>query len=63
MTLCLRPISAIRFRASTSQVAADLAGAVPSTIQSRQALVLSLAHQMSRDFSGESPPKMGYKNV
>ncbi len=35
----------------------------PSIIQLRQAVVLSLAHHMVRDFSGESPPRMGMTKV
>ena len=38
-------------------------GVVPSIIQLRQAAVLSLAHQIDLDFSGESPPRMGMTKV
>ena len=38
-------------------------GTAPLTIHSRQTAVLSLAHQMLRDFSGESPPRIEYRKV
>ena len=62
LTLCLRPSATLRC-IGVSHAAMLRAGAVPSSIQSRQARVLSLAHQMFFDFSGESPPRMGIRKV
>jgi hypothetical protein len=51
------PNSRLRVSALVSHSAAS--GATPRTIQSVQALALSLAHQMLRDFTTESGPSTG----
>src|SRR5204863_1891170 len=63
LTLCFLPRSTLRASAAVSHWPMARAGIAPLIIQSRHALVLSLAHQMLRDFSGESPPRMGYRKV
>jgi len=55
------PIYVLRAMALVSQVADGASRSL--TIWSCQALPLSLAHQMLRDLSGESPPRIGYRKV
>ena len=63
VTRCLRASALLRSIAEASQLPITLGGTVPSTIQLRQVAVLSLAHQIDFDFSGESPPRIGITKV
>ena len=55
---CLRPSARLRCSAEVSHAGLSAIG-VPLIIQSRQTLMLSFAHQICFDFSGESPPRIG----
>src|SRR5687768_15005615 len=57
------PSATLRSSALASHGPAALDGALPSTIQARHALARSRAHQMSRDLTFESGPRIGYKKV
>ncbi len=55
---CLRPNATLRCRTEVSHCGLSVTG-VPFRIQSRQALVLSFAHQIAFDYSVESAPRIG----
>src|SRR5205085_4434193 len=61
--LCLRPNSVLRASTLVSQLPSGLTSGSLRTIQSCQLRPRSLAHHTALDFSTESGPRIGYRNM